>query len=84
MVCTTFAPCQVPRNPLGTSDPPDESDAPGPAGREWDAPSSADVSPPGDRISQIVMNWGQDGFDYNFGELLPPELGDGDQVGGGG
>ena len=31
----------------------------------------ADVSPPGDLISQIMINWGQTGIEYNFGELLP-------------
>jgi serine-aspartate repeat-containing protein C/D/E len=31
----------------------------------------ADVSPPGDKISQIMINWGQMGTEYNFGELLP-------------
>ena len=31
----------------------------------------ADVSPPGDMISQIMINWGQMGIEYNFGELLP-------------
>jgi serine-aspartate repeat-containing protein C/D/E len=34
----------------------------------------ADVSPPGDRISQIVINWGQAGTEYNFGELLPGSI----------
>jgi len=34
----------------------------------------ADVSPPGDRISQIQINWGQSGLEYNFGELLPGSI----------
>ena len=34
----------------------------------------ADVSPPGDRISQITINWGDDGVEYNFGELLPGSI----------
>jgi protocatechuate 3,4-dioxygenase beta subunit len=34
----------------------------------------ADVSPPGDRISQIAINWGQAGVEYNFGELLPGSI----------
>src|SRR5690606_3939353 len=25
---------------------------------------------PGDRIRQVAINWGQDGIQYNFGELL--------------
>lgn len=31
----------------------------------------ADVSPPGDKISQVTINWSQAGVEYNFGELLP-------------
>jgi protocatechuate 3,4-dioxygenase beta subunit len=34
----------------------------------------AAVSPPGDMLSQIVMNWGHDGLEYNFGELLPGSI----------
>ena len=34
----------------------------------------ADVSPPGDMISQIMINWGQMGTEYNFGELLPGSI----------
>jgi protocatechuate 3,4-dioxygenase beta subunit len=34
----------------------------------------ADISPPGDRLSQITLNWGHDGFEYNFGELLPGSI----------
>jgi protocatechuate 3,4-dioxygenase beta subunit len=34
----------------------------------------ADVSPPGDRLSQIMINWGQAGTEYNFGELLPGSI----------
>ncbi len=34
----------------------------------------ADVSPPGDKISQIMINWGQMGTEYNFGELLPGSI----------
>ncbi|MEX0642795.1 MAG: SdrD B-like domain-containing protein [Pirellulales bacterium] len=34
----------------------------------------ADASPPGDRLSQIVMHWGHNGFEYNFGELLPASI----------
>jgi protocatechuate 3,4-dioxygenase beta subunit len=34
----------------------------------------ADVSPPGDMISQITINWGQMGTEYNFGELLPGSI----------
>jgi protocatechuate 3,4-dioxygenase beta subunit len=34
----------------------------------------AQISPPGDMLSQIVMNWGQDGVEYNFGELLPGSI----------
>ncbi len=34
----------------------------------------ADVSPPGDMISQITLNWGSPGFEYNFGELLPASI----------
>src|SRR5262249_13213147 len=31
----------------------------------------ADLSPPGDKISQVTINWAQAGVEYNFGELLP-------------
>ena len=34
----------------------------------------ADLSPPGDRISQITLNWGAPGIEYNFGELLPGSI----------
>lgn len=34
----------------------------------------ADISPPGDRISQIMINWGHPGVEYNFGELLPGSI----------
>ena len=34
----------------------------------------ADVSPPGDMISQIMINWGEMGIEYNFGELLPGSI----------
>ena len=34
----------------------------------------ADVSPPGDMISQIMINWGELGIEYNFGELLPGSI----------
>ena len=34
----------------------------------------AAVSPPGDMISQIMINWGQMGTEYNFGELLPGSI----------
>ncbi|MEX2316840.1 MAG: SdrD B-like domain-containing protein [Pirellulales bacterium] len=34
----------------------------------------ADVSPPGDRIRQIAIDWGQAGVEYNFGELLPGSI----------
>jgi protocatechuate 3,4-dioxygenase beta subunit len=34
----------------------------------------ADVSPPGDRISQITIHWGETGIEYNFGELLPGSI----------
>ena len=34
----------------------------------------ADVSPPGDMISSIVMHWGDMGTEYNFGELLPGSI----------
>jgi protocatechuate 3,4-dioxygenase beta subunit len=34
----------------------------------------ADISPPGDRISQITLNWGGPGIEYNFGELLPGSI----------
>ncbi|MCI0332504.1 MAG: hypothetical protein L0228_04700 [Planctomycetes bacterium] len=34
----------------------------------------ADVSPPGDMISQIMINWGHPGVEYNFGELLPGSI----------
>ena len=29
---------------------------------------------PGDRIEQIVLGWGQQGLDYDFGELLPTQI----------
>jgi hypothetical protein len=35
----------------------------------------AAVSPPGDMLSQIVINSGQTGIEYNFGELLPGSIG---------
>jgi protocatechuate 3,4-dioxygenase beta subunit len=34
----------------------------------------AALSPPGDLLSQITINWGQTGTDYNFGELLPGSI----------
>ena len=34
----------------------------------------AAVSPPGDMISQIMINWGDSGTEYNFGELLPGSI----------
>ncbi len=34
----------------------------------------ADVSPPGDKISQVTINWGENGIEYNFGELLPGSI----------
>ncbi len=34
----------------------------------------AEVSPLGDMISQITINWGQTGTEYNFGELLPGSI----------
>ena len=34
----------------------------------------ADVSPPGDLLSQIMINWGETGTEYNFGELLPGSI----------
>jgi serine-aspartate repeat-containing protein C/D/E len=34
----------------------------------------ADLSPPGDRLSQVTINWGQAGIEYNFGELLPGSI----------
>jgi protocatechuate 3,4-dioxygenase beta subunit len=34
----------------------------------------AAVSPPGDMISQITIDWGQTGLEYNFGELLPGSI----------
>ncbi len=34
----------------------------------------AAVSPPGDMISQIMINWGEMGTEYNFGELLPGSI----------
>ena len=46
----------------------DGKDTPGNSG------GVADVSPPGDRISQIVLAWGVDGVEYNFGELLPGSI----------
>ncbi len=35
----------------------------------------AAVSPPGDVLSQIMINWGEMGTEYNFGELLPGSIG---------
>jgi serine-aspartate repeat-containing protein C/D/E len=29
---------------------------------------------PGDRIEQVVLGWGEQGRDYNFGELLPTQI----------
>ena len=29
---------------------------------------------PGDRIEQISLGWGENGLDYNFGELLPTQI----------
>ncbi len=46
----------------------DGKDTPGNSG------GVADVSPPGDRISQITLNWGVNGIEYNFGELLPGSI----------
>ena len=34
----------------------------------------ADVSPPGDMISKIMIHWGTNGTEYNFGELLPGSI----------
>ena len=34
----------------------------------------AAVSPPGDMISLIMINWGEMGTEYNFGELLPGSI----------
>jgi protocatechuate 3,4-dioxygenase beta subunit len=34
----------------------------------------AELSPPGDMLSQISINWGQTGLEYNFGELLPGSI----------
>jgi hypothetical protein len=34
----------------------------------------AAVSPPGDMISSIMINWGDSGTEYNFGELLPGSI----------
>ena len=34
----------------------------------------ADLTPNGDMLSQITINWGQDGIEYNFGELLPGSI----------
>ncbi len=34
----------------------------------------AAVSPPGDMLSQITINWGENGTEYNFGELLPGSI----------
>jgi protocatechuate 3,4-dioxygenase beta subunit len=34
----------------------------------------AAVSPPGDMISMIMINWGEMGTEYNFGELLPGSI----------
>jgi protocatechuate 3,4-dioxygenase beta subunit len=33
-----------------------------------------ELTPPGDKISQIMINWGQTGVEYNFGELLPGSI----------
>jgi serine-aspartate repeat-containing protein C/D/E len=46
----------------------DGKDTPGNSG------GVAAVSPPGDMISQITLNWGVDGIEYNFGELLPGSI----------
>ncbi len=46
----------------------DGKDTPGNSG------GIADPSPPGDRISQIVLNWNVNGVEYNFGELLPGSI----------
>src|SRR4029078_7870038 len=46
----------------------DGKDTPGNSG------GVAAVSPPGDVISQITLNWGVDGIEYNFGELLPGSI----------
>ena len=46
----------------------DGKDTPGNSG------GVADVSPPGDKISQITLTWGVDGIEYNFGELLPGSI----------
>jgi protocatechuate 3,4-dioxygenase beta subunit len=46
----------------------DGKDTPGNSG------GVAAVSPPGDMISQITLNWGVDGVEYNFGELLPGSI----------
>ncbi|MEX2168228.1 MAG: SdrD B-like domain-containing protein [Pirellulales bacterium] len=35
----------------------------------------ADASPSGDMIRQITVNYGDDGVEYNFGELLPGSIG---------
>jgi protocatechuate 3,4-dioxygenase beta subunit len=34
----------------------------------------ADASPPGDMIGMIMINWGETGEEYNFGELLPGSI----------
>lgn len=34
----------------------------------------ADVSPPGDKISQLTLAWGINGVEYNFGEILPASI----------
>jgi serine-aspartate repeat-containing protein C/D/E len=46
----------------------DGKDTPGNSG------GVAAVSPPGDMISQITLDWGVDGIEYNFGELLPGSI----------
>ncbi|MCC7475260.1 MAG: carboxypeptidase regulatory-like domain-containing protein, partial [Pirellulales bacterium] len=46
----------------------DGKDTPGNLG------GTAAVSPPGDSISQVTINWGQAGTEYNFGELLPGSI----------
>jgi serine-aspartate repeat-containing protein C/D/E len=34
----------------------------------------ADTSPGGDTLSQITLNWGVNGVEYNFGEILPASI----------
>lgn len=46
----------------------DGTDTPGNLG------GSADPSPPGDMISEIMIAFGQSGVEYNFGELLPGSI----------